>query len=328
MGSRKQALREMGIDAIEVSGSSLMRLPHTALFMPGPDDPEHGWAHDPRSLEEADPEMVRSMIERYETRQPNVNERAVTVLSELVKVGDAHRYIVHDGNRRTVSAYAAAEALRARKVLGKGEALTVLVEFYTPKDRAQFIADRIRLNRDPTRKPDTATVLAYRVSQLTQHRKTPAEIGALIGVKAGIVEALEVYERDTAASVRRRIDAGEIPIALLPEIQRKPKSEQEAHAATLIAAGVKTQKGATQRRNKAKDASDPWARRMSPRAMRDVSKAVTSANSKGDRYLEGVADALTLATLTGNDAAKHLDNMPRKVADLIRAARAPKGGAK
>ena len=332
MGNAKQWLREAGIEAVEISGSRAMRVPHTALLLAPPGH----WAHDPRSLYEPDPEMVADMIERFTQREPNANSKPIYVWAETVNAkGDegpgAGFLLVGDGSQRTNAVRAAAAELRRRKLLGANGHLMVQVEFHLSSDRAAFLGERLSRN-DHTRlsRPDTASILAFRTAQLLALGWSHAQIAGRCGhgITTSVVEALETWDARIATSVRRRIDAGEIPIALLPEIQRHPKAVQDTVATTLIAAGVTTQKGATQRRNKAKDASDPWARRMSPRAMRDVSKAVTSANSKGDRYLEGVADALTLATLTGNDAAKHLDNMPRKVADLIRAARAPKGGAK
>ena len=327
MGSSKETfLRGLGIQATEVSGSRMMKVAHTALFRPAADDPVWGWAHEPRSLEPADVDIVNSMAARYEARAQSVNEKVITVAAQPIETPRGHVLLVQNGNRRATAADAAAALLRRRGVLAKDAPLIVLVEFVpcdfeSAEARALFIADRSRLNTDPTQKPDTATILAYRVEQLLSQGMSAGDIATRWGRRRSEVEALERWD-EVAASVQRKVDAGEIPIALLPELVTVPKGAQEERAAELQAQGVKTSKGATQRRNKAVEARDPWARPMGRRALWNVGKAVGETVTGGNRYAEGVADALKLASLTGEDAKKHLDNMPRKVADAIRKARA------
>ena len=325
MGSSKETfLRNLGIQASEVSGSRMIRVPHTALLLA----PEGHWAHDPRSLYEPDPEMVRDMIGRFERKEPNANEKPLLCWPEPVDAkGDegGDRLLVGDGSQRTNAATAAFAELRRRKLLGAGDCLMLAVEWHKG-DRASFLEARLQRN-DHSRlaRPDTASVLAYRVAQLIPLGRTHAQIAAKIGrgVTSGVVEALERWD-EVAAGVQRKIDAGDIPLALLPELVTLSKGAQEARAAELVAAGVRTSKGATRRRNKAQEVRDPWARPMGRRALWKVGKALGEPVWGGNRYAEGVADALKLASLSGEDAKKHLDNMPRKVADAIRLAR---GGA-
>ena len=325
MGSSKETfLRGLGIQATEVSGSRMIRVPHTALLLA----PEGHWAHDPRSLYEPDPEMVRDMIGRFERKEPNANEKPILIWSDPVDAnGDegegASRLLVGDGSQRTNAVCAAFAELRRRKLLGAGDWLMMAVEWHKG-DRASFLEARLQRN-DHTRlsRPDTASVLAYRVAQLIPLGRTHAQIAAKIGrgVSSGVVEALERWD-EVAASVQRKVDAGEIPLQLLPELVTLPKGAQEARAAELVAAGVRTSKGATQRRHREQEARDPWSRRMGALALWNVGKAIGETVTGGNRYAEGVADALKLASLSGDDAKKHLDNMPRKVADAIRKARA------
>lgn len=332
MGNRKDALRGLGIMASEVSGSRLIRVPHTAL-MHAP--PGH-WAHDPRSLYEPDAEMVRDMIARFEAKEPNANTLPIYVWGEPVDAnGDegpgAKLLLVGDGAQRTNAVRAAFGALRARRVLGASEHLMVQVEFHVGDDRARFLEERLRRN-DPLRmrRPDTGTVIAFRVAQLVALGRSHAEIAAACppAVTVGVVEALERWQ-DVAASVRKKIDAGEVPIGLLPEILRHPKAEQEAVAVKLAAEGVKTAKGATRRRNKAKNADDPWARRMSPKKLVKVADALTDengapvANRKISDAARYVAAGMRIAA--GVNVESVLDDLPAAIVGIIQEARAAKG---
>lgn len=325
MGNAKIRYRDAGIEAVEVSGSRMMRVPLRALLMA----PEGHWAHDPRSLDPADRAIVDDMKERVKAREPNLNRKALYVWAPLVnakgeEAANADRVLVGDGHGRTIAGLVAERELRAERVIPRDAVLMVLIEIHQGDDRAAFLAERISRNHHADMaRADSASVLAYRVRQLSAYGMRPEDLATRMHVRPAVIEALDAWETLTAASLRKRIDAGEVPLDLLPELQRKAKGEQDAEADRLLAAGVRTQKGATQRRNRARTDADPWARRMGPRVLRGVGKALQEV--RGD-YAEGAAAGLLLATLMGEDAQKHLDSMPKNIADRIRSAVSQKGG--
>lgn len=119
------------------------------------------------------------------------------------------------------------------------------------------------------------------------------------------------------------------PLGLLAAVLDAPRAEQVATLDKLLAAGVRTAKGATRKANAEKAARDPWARRMSPRQACEVGIAVspssdfaTAARVDPDVLRSGIRIGLYLAA--NRDIDKILKTLPKPIADAIREARATK----
>jgi hypothetical protein len=321
----KQRLRAKGIEANEVSASRMQLVPHTSLVIASKGDA----LFDPRSLDPVDPEMAANMVDRVNAGE-TPNRLALLVWERPGCPG----LLVGDGHQRT-------NALgQASKLLG-GRALMVLVEFFDG-DEKDFLLERARRNdHDRFAKKDRAGILAFRVKQLTAVGATEREIADAMpkGIGPSEVAALARWG-SLSADARKLFDDGTFPIGLLAAVLDAPRDEQVATGQRLLAAGVKTAKGATRAANRAKSERDPWARRMSPkqaiRMAADVGNAVYGAQSleaaihtlatfgkrEGAIVAAGVIAGLYLEA--NERTADILTALPKSIADAIREARAAK----
>lgn len=311
MSRAKDRLRAKGIDASEVSASRIIMVPHTALVVAPKGDP----LHDPRSLDPVDEAMAADMAARVEAGEcPNT--RAILVREQ------PDGMLVADGHGRTKALFRAAELLK----LKGGAHLMCLVEFFTGDDKALLLERAKRNDHDRFAKKDRASTLAFRVKQLTAIGASDKEIADAMpkGIGVAEVEALARWG-NLAADARKRFDDG-APIGLLAAVLEAPRAEQVARLDKLLAAGVKSGRGATRKTNAERDERDPWARRMSPRQTEATAARIIDRFPHEARTVTayGVALGMRLANAKGQEGADLLTSLPKPIADAIREARAAK----
>lgn len=307
MSRAKDRLRAKGIDASEVSASRIIMVPHTSLKVA----PKGHALFDPRSLYPTDREMQADMVARVKAGE-RPNEKAFKVREE------PDGMLIVDGHQRNNAILAAAEEL--------GRELMVMVEFFVGDDKALLLARAEANDHDRFARKDAPSVLAFRVKQLTAIGATEREIADAMpkGVGPAEVEALARWG-NLCADARKRFDDG-APIGLLAAVLEAPREEQVQRLDKLIAAGVKSGRGATRRTNAERDERDPWARRMSPKASCKVADTLTAdgvTRTKAEREAAFyVASGMRIAA--GQDVIGVLDLLPPTIADAIREARAAK----
>ena len=317
MSRAKDRLRAKGIDAAEISASRMIMVPLSSLRIA----PKGHKLHDPRSLYPADKDMAADMVARVE-RGECPNKKALVVWEQ------PDGMLVCDGHQRHNALHVAAEKL------GKSpDDLRVMVEFFTG-DEAAFLLRRLAENdHDAFTKKDRASILAFRVRQLTALGVNERDIADAMpkGIGRAEVEALARFDNLTREA-RALFDDGAFPIGLLAAVLEAPRDEQVQRGHKLVAAGVKSTRGATRRTNAERDKSDPWARRMSPAVMvraavalggPDVEALVQHAASARDsEVLAAIAIGYLLAA--NHESAKILRALPRGMGRVVREARAVK----
>lgn len=273
----------------------------------------------PRFGDPVDPEMRDDILARGV-------EKPIKVRDDGVQDDGRRRLLLVDGGRRTCNALAAQTV--------SGQVLYVPIEFFTGDD-AEVLLERIRANADPLKKADKPSILALTIRQYTALRPgaEPREIARELadvmprGIGASEVEALARWNNLTAEA-RHRFDDG-APLGLLASVLDAPRAEQVATLDKLLAAGVRTAKGATRKANAEKAARDPWARRMSPRQLVDVAKHLEGRIHTIGTFKADVAMvAAVLRIASGRDVEAWLAALPRPLADAIREARAAKPARK
>lgn len=308
MSRAKDRLRAKGIDASEVSASRIIMVPHTSLKVA----PKGHALFDPRSLYPTDREMQADMVARVKAGE-RPNEKAFKVREE------PDGMLIVDGHQRNNAILAAAEEL--------GRELMVMVEFFVGDDKALLLARAEANDHDRFARKDAPSVLAFRVKQLTAIGATEREIADAMpkGVGPAEVEALARWG-NLCADARKRFDDG-APIGLLAAVLEAPRDEQVQRLDKLIAAGVKSARGATRRTNAERDERDPWARRMSPKQAARVADDIGDAF---DRLSTDIAKSVARGVIAGlrlaanEDTKSVLRDLPTPLADAIREARTAK----
>ena len=318
MSRAKQRLRGKGILANEVSPSRLMLVPHTDLKIAPKGHP----LYDPRSADPVDEALAADFVQRVNAGDcPNTDAILVWEKPDGLLVGDGHQ--------RTNSLG------RASELLG-GRVLMVLVEFFDGDEKA-FLLERARRN-DHGRfaKNDKPSTLAFRVKQLSAVGATEREIADACGRGIGPAEVAALARwGSVAAEARALFDDGTFPIGILAAVLEVPREEHIERGRKLLAAGVRSARGATRRTNTENASRDPWARRMSPRFCAALGEAVApfittnpglrEAPTVAAKHIRmGVALGLKLAVARGAEAEEVLSTLPLDLASAIREARAAK----
>lgn len=305
MSRAKDRLRAKGIDAAEISASRMIMVPLSSLRIA----PKGHKLHDPRSLYPADKDMAADMVARVE-RGECPNKKALVVWEQ------PDGMLVCDGHQRHNALHVAADKL------GKSpDELRVMVEFFTG-DEAAFLLRRLAENdHDAFTKKDRASILAFRVRQLTALGVSERDIAAAMpkGIGVAEVDALARFDNLTREA-RQRFDDG-APLGLLAAVLEAPRDEQVQRLDKLIATGIKSGRGATRKANAERAERDPWARRMTPRQMVDVGLAARKVGQVGAAVAAGLGLA---ACKTREEADLVLKALPVSLADAIREARAVK----
>ena len=149
MSRAKNRLRGKSIEANEVSASRMMHVPHTSLRVAPKGEP----MHDPRSLDPVDEAMAQDMAARAERGEcPNTDPMLVLERADHLLVGDGH------GREQALR--------RASEILG-GKVLMPLVEFWMGTDPELLLERMKRNDHGRYARTDRASVLAFRVKQLT-----------------------------------------------------------------------------------------------------------------------------------------------------------------
>jgi hypothetical protein len=311
MSRAKDRLRNKGIAACEVSASRVILVPHTSLVMAPKGDP----LFDPRSLDPVREDLAQDMAARVQAGDtPNTDAILVREQPDGLLVVDGH------GRGKAL--------VRAAEIIGlTGNAhLMCFVEFFTGDDKALLLERARRNDHGRFARADKPSTLAFRVRQLTAIGATEREIADACprGVGPAEVEALTRWN-NLAADARQRFEDG-APIGLLAAVLEVPKGEQVARLEKLLAAGVRTGRAATKRANEERDGRDPWARRMSPKALDTMAGLLIDRFPLETRTVSafGVALGMRLGAATGDDAEALLKKLPKPIADAIREARAAK----
>jgi len=296
----KQRLRAKQIEANEVSASRMMHVPLSSLRVAPKGDP----MHDPRSIDPVDEAMARNMADRVEAGEcPNTAPILVSEKADHLLVGDGH------GRTKALE--------RASEILG-GRELMPLVEFWTGDD-AGLLLERMRRN-DHGRfaRVDRASVLAFRVKQLTAAGVPEDAIVAACppGVGRVEVDALARWGK-VSKEARRRFDEG-APLALLSAVLEVEPAEHLAKLERLIAAGIRTARGAAnvQRKERQEATGEASPRRLSSKKLAAVEAAIDGVekNAAGRFFVNGMLAGLALAS------GRELPIMPALVDDAVRAA--------
>jgi hypothetical protein len=299
-------LRAGNIDAKKTDAISV---PARAIFVP---PKGHPLAH-PRFADAVDPSMRDDILDRGV-------EKPIRVRDDGEKDGTRVLLLV-DGGRRLRNTLAAEEKA--------GTEIRVPIEFFTGDDAA-VIRERLRANSDPLKKPDAPSILAKTVRQYMALRPgaEPKEIARELadvmprGVGATEIDALGRWNNLTAEA-RALFDDGTFPLCILAAVLDAPRDEQVEKGHKLVAAGVRTVKGATRKANAEKDTRDPWARRMTPRQADRIAEVVMQvSDTKGHAFTAYAA--MKLVNAKGHEAADLLAKLPKPIADAIREARAAK----
>lgn len=304
MSRAKQRLRAKQIEANEVSASRMMHVPLSSLRVAPKGDP----MHDPRSLDPVDEAMAADMAKRVEAGEcPNTHALLVSEKADGLLVGDGH------GREKALR--------RASELLG-GRELMPLVEFWTGTDQ-ELLLERMRRN-DHGRfaRTDRASVLAFRVKQLTAAGVPEADIVAACptGIGAAEVEALTRWGK-LSKELRARFDEG-APLALLGAVIEVVIADgPEAGMVKLerlIAAGIRTARGAAnvQRKERQEATGEASPRRLSSKKLAAVEAAIDGVekNAAGRFFINGMLAGLALAS------GRELPIMPALVDDAVRAA--------
>jgi len=298
----KVRLREKGIDANEVSPSRFMHVPHTALWVA----PKGHALFDPRSLDPVDEAMAQDMADRVARGEcPNTDALLVWEQGDRLIVGDGH------GRSRAL--------VRAAEILEK--VLMPLVEFFVGDEKSFLLARARRNDHGRFARVDAPSVLAFRVKQLVAVGADHREIADACprGVGPAEVDALARWD-DLVLECRRRFDAGEAPIGLLSVVLSVERAEQPAKLDALIAAGVKTSRGAKRAENVEREKNDePRPRRLRPAKLLEIATAITAApvtallNGEAD-FARGFAAGCKLA------AGARTGKLPKPIAAAVKAA--------
>lgn len=265
MSRAKQRLRAKQIEANEVSASRMMHVPLSSLRVAPKGDP----MHDPRSIDPVDEAMARNMADRVEAGEcPNTAPILVSEKADHLLVGDGH------GRTKALE--------RASEILG-GRELMPLVEFWTGTDQ-ELLLERMRRN-DHGRfaRTDRASVLAFRVKQLTAAGVPEDAIVAACppGVGRVEVDALARWGK-VSKEARKRFDEG-APLALLSAVLEVEPAEHLAKLERLIAAGIRTARGAAnvQRKERQEATGEASPRRLSPKKIAAVEAAIRGVRWTG-----------------------------------------------
>jgi hypothetical protein len=307
-----QRLQDGGIAAKK---ATLVTVPAGDIFAPPKGHP----LYHPRFGDPVDPDMRDDILRRGVEKPLLVRDEG--------EHGGRRVLLLVDGGRRLRNTLAAQEQ--------SGQTIYVPVEIFSGDDGdaedgggdAAVLRERLRRNADPLKRPDAPGILALTIRQYTalrpgaDAREVARELAPVMprGVGPAEVEALMRWQLLTA-DARKRFEGG-APIGLLAAVLDAPRAEQVATLDKLIAAGVKTAKGATRRARAERDARDPWARRMSPRRMVEVANAARRHDAVGAAVAAGL---LLAACKTRTEADEVLKGLPMSVADTIREARATK----
>lgn len=295
-----ERLKDGGIDAKK---GTQVHVPIADIFVPGKGHP----LYHPRFGDPVDRAMVDDIKERG-------IEKPIKVRDDGEKDGKRILLLV-DGGRRTRN------GLEAQRELG--QVLYAPIEFFAGTD-ADVLLERIRANADPLKKPDKPSVLALTIQQMRalgpiDFRHVAAAMPK--GVTAGDVEALTRWSNLTPKA-RERFDAGDFPLGLLAAVLDAPRDEQVEKGEKLLRDGIRTAKGATRARNKARDERDPWARRMSPKILARVAKHIDVENPIARDELQERAHWIAVGMRLAADPKSGIKAVPKPIADAIREARA------
>ena len=192
----------------------------------------------PRAEDPIDEELCENIVKERKIKKP-------LVVRDDGVVKGKRRLTLLDGARRTVNGREAEKRLRKAGILGKTDSLYVKVEFFTGDDAA-FLLERLRLNADPLKKPDRASVLAITAKQLHDlHTPLEAIVAAMPRVVAGKREVEALLEWDNLVpEVATRFDEG-LSLCFLRNVLDAPREKQVEVADKLATSGVKTAAGAT-----------------------------------------------------------------------------------
>ena len=299
MSNAKKRLRAAGIEANEVSASRFMHVPHVDLFVAPKGHP----LFDPRSLDPVDEAIAADMADRV-TRGEVPNTRALLVRAE------GSTLLVVDGHGREKALRRAAEIA--------GRQLMPLVEFFQGDDRALLLERARRNDHDRFARKDAASVLAFRVKQLTAIGASEPEIVAAMPRGIGPTEVDALARWDTLTKeLRPRFDAGEAPIGLLSSVLEVPRDEQPTRLDKLLAAGIRTARGAKRAENTERERNDePRPRRMRPAKLLGIAKAIASTQIAEEEagFARGFTAALKLA------AGARTGKLPKAIADAVKGA--------
>lgn len=292
---------------------------------------ERGPRKHPRSHLPADPELV-AFIKVHGV--PTEDRR-------FEAMQDGEDFEVIEGCRRTVAGRVAEAWLRKHKP----RQAPLEYDRVDPTDLGQLYVETVvvslsdleiglrRLNANKARGlPDSPSVLASIVASIIAANKGEPDAALMArivdamprGVTAGVVTALSRWDELTP-ELQGRFESGDAPIGLLPIVLAARREDREDVLAKALREGVRTAKGASQRANRAREAKDPWSRRMSPRVALKLAaalEALTGRRAEASIVAGGVSLGLILAS--GHDPERTLERLPRVVADALRKARAAK----
>jgi hypothetical protein len=295
----EQRFRDGGVQATRVSASLLMNMPVSSLWQAPP-----GHAlHDPRSVYPVDEAMAEDMAERFR-RGDRVLDHHILAREETL----GRKKINHicNGSQRTNALRRAVALLRASGHLKTGDDLYVPVDLFTGDD-AEFLEARIKANHDPWRKPDKPSILAVRARQLTTLGRTPSQISKFCppGVGPAEVEALLRWP-DLVPETKDLFDIGTFPIGLLAAVVDASRDEQVAMGHKLLAAGIKSTRGATRAKNRAEGRPKRWT----PRRLVKAAALMAPEGAKVSRERELVA--LVLRQVAGE-----MVDLPEEIAKVM-----------
>ncbi len=192
----------------------------------------------PRAEDPLDEELCENIVKERKIKKP-------LVVRDDGVVKGKRRLVLLDGARRTVNGREAEKRLRKAGVIGKTDSLYVKVEFFTGDDSA-FLLERLRLNDDPLKKSDRASVLAITAKQLNDlHTPLEAIVAAMPRIVAGKREVEALLEWDNLVpEAAKRFDEG-LSLCFLRNVLDAPREKQVEVADKLATSGVKTAAGAT-----------------------------------------------------------------------------------
>ena len=228
----------------------------------------HPLAH-PRASDPLDEEMVVDIMRRG-------IEQAVLVRDDGVQDG-RRRLTLVDGCRRICHGKEAERRLE--------KSMRCKVELFTGDDAA-LIRERLRRNSGAFSKPDAPSVLAATFAQLAALGMTEEEIAVGPPVmEAEIVGALLAWD-NLPSSVAAKVDAGDVPLDVLPALFDVAREDREQAADLILGAGAKTRRAARKLLRPAKKATQ---RRPPPAALARVEERLKAISEQADTDLQVIA---------------------------------------